>query len=560
MKHVPTYLTALLITLTVAGLPLAAAKPGKDIRLEPIAAFDSGSGETGAEIAVLDDKNGLVLVTNGAENRIDIFPLFGGPSSSFDMSPYGSGVQSVAVKNGLGVAVAAADPVVLPGKAVFFDPADPAAGPSSVVTVGALPDMVTFDHQGRRVLVANEGEPRCIDTAGNGVTDPSLATNPEGSISIIRLRGGQPGPATTVGFAAFNGSEASLRAKGVRVGTWPGASVAQDLEPEYITVSQDGKTAYVTLQENNALAIVDVPKGQVVDLVALGLKDHSLAENALDASDEDGPDGSGAANLRAWPVHGMHMPDAITSWKQRGKTLLATANEGDGREYFDNKDNDDGGTLCLIDEARVKDVALDAFFPLPDDINDLDTLQEDENLGRLKVSRFFPSTFTGGQPPTGDTDPADVEGLEYTSLASYGARSVSIWDAAGNRVWDSGDGIARAILETIGEDAWVNGPVQGTTAPPDSRSDDKGAEPEAVAAGKAYGRNLLFVGLERSGGVLVFDATDPAAPQLLEWKQTEDISPEGMQFVKEEDSPTGKALLVVSYEISGTTRVFEIVK
>jgi hypothetical protein len=98
------------------------------------------------------------------------------------------------------------------------------------------------------------------------------------------------------------------------------------------------------------------------------------------------------------------------------------------------------------------------------------------------------------------------------------------------------------------------------SAPPDSRSDDKGAEPEAVAAGKAYGRNLLFVGLERSGGVLVFDATDPAAPQLLEWKQTEDISPEGMQFVKEEDSPTGKALLVVSYEISGTTRVFEIVK
>ena len=153
-----------------------------------------------------------------------------------------------------------------------------------------------------------------------------------------------------------------------------------------------------------------------------------------------------------------------------------------------------------------------------------------------------------------------MPGLAYTKLASYGARSVSIWDEAGNLVWDSGDQFANKILATIGEDAWVNGPVIGTTGAPDGRSDDKGAEPEAVAAGKAYGRNLLFVGLERAGGIMTLDATDPTSPTLLEWVQTADVSPEGIQFVKEDESPTGKPLVLVSYEVSGTTTVFEVLK
>jgi hypothetical protein len=258
----------------------------------------------------------------------------------------------------------------------------------------------------------------------------------------------------------------------------------------------------------------------------------------------------------------MRMPDSIASWKSKGKTYTATANEGDGREYYDNADNDDGGdaVLCFIDEARVKDVTLDAGFPLPADIPTIGDLQEDENLGRLKITRFFPSEYYGGTPPTDDTDPEDVPGLAYTKLASYGARSVSIWDDRGHLVWDSGDQFAEKILATIGADAWVNGPVIGTAGAPDGRSDDKGAEPEAVAAGKAYGRNLLFVGLERAGGVMTLDATDPTSPTLLEWVQTADIAPEGIQFVEEDESPTGRPLVIVSYEGSGTTTVFEVLK
>ena len=156
--------TGRLLTITLASFaltaiagiaPADAKKPKniKDITLSPIVTFDSGSGEGGAEIVAFDSVNDLVLVTNGEENRIDIFPLPAGAPSSFDLTPFGAGVQSVAVKNGLAVAVVAADPVVLPGSAVFFDPANPGAGASAVVQVGALPDMVTFNYQGGLHLV-----------------------------------------------------------------------------------------------------------------------------------------------------------------------------------------------------------------------------------------------------------------------------------------------------------------------------------------------------------------------------------------------------------------------
>src|SRR5688572_7986270 len=71
------------------------------------------------------------------------------------LSPWGPKSTSVAVHNGvLVVAVPNADEA-LPGKAVFFD--TQTGGFLSAVTVGALPDMVTFTPNGEMVLVANEG-------------------------------------------------------------------------------------------------------------------------------------------------------------------------------------------------------------------------------------------------------------------------------------------------------------------------------------------------------------------------------------------------------------------
>ncbi|MGB9374645.1 MAG: choice-of-anchor I family protein [Jiangellales bacterium] len=542
--------TASALTLAGTATFAAAGPPRVTYDLRELAVLDSGSGEAGAEIVAFDEKNDLVLVTNGAQNRIDIFDL-DAPTAAFgslDLSAYG-GVQSVAVKGGKAVAAVAGDTVVEPGFAVFFDPADPAAG-IRPVQVGALPDMVTFTPNGRFVLVANEGEPRCVDADGNRTTDPTQATDPEGSISVIPIRKGQPQQARTATFTDFNPKKDALASAGVRF-TWPGATVAEDAEPEYIAVDPRSRTAYVSLQENNALAVVDIRRARVTTILPLGLKDYSKPGNEIDASDRDSDDPRFASR----PAFGMYQPDGLDGWTRWGRQYVVTANEGDGREYFDNLDNDDDGDLCFIDEARVKDVTLDAtVFPNAPD------LQEDESLGRLKVSQVALSEFTGGTPPTDGDDPADVDGLQYTSLASYGARSITIWSKRGDLVWDSGSELARTVAAQDPQ-GWTQRVPDWATDEYDSRSDDKGVEPESVVHGRAYGRDLLFVGLERAGGVITYDATRPWSPQLQGWTTTAGaISPEGLAFVSGKDSPTGRPLLLVAHEVSGTTVAYEVVR
>ena len=80
---------------------------------------------------------------------------------------------------------------------------------------------------------------------------------------------------TTLDFSAFNDAvlDPSIKING------PGASVAMDLEPEYIAVSSNSKFAYVTIQEANAVAIVQIESPAIVGLVGLGFKDHMLPGN-----------------------------------------------------------------------------------------------------------------------------------------------------------------------------------------------------------------------------------------------------------------------------------------
>jgi hypothetical protein len=92
--------------------------------------------------------------------------------------------------------------------------------------------------------------------------------------------------------------------------TGPGATVAQDLEPEYVTVSKDGRTAWVALQENNAIAVLDIKAGEFTSLRGMGFKDHLLPGNGMDVSDQNP-----AIRIANWPVYGVHMPDAIASYE-----------------------------------------------------------------------------------------------------------------------------------------------------------------------------------------------------------------------------------------------------
>ncbi len=482
-------------------------------------AFDEGA----AEIVAHDPATQRLFVVNGGTKAIDVLDATDptNPVRLFDISilAYGGGVNSVAVKNGIVAAAVEADPKQNPGTVVFFDTNGTYL---NEVTVGALPDMLIFTPDGTKVLVANEGEP-----------NDDYDNDPEGSVSIIDISGGvSSAGVTNVGFSDFNGDEATLKAAGVRI-FGPNATVAMDLEPEYIAVSADSNTAWVACQENNAIAVLDIAAGAITDIYPIGYKDHGLSENGIDASNRDDE-----INITPYAnVLGMYQPDAMTAFEIDGSTYLITANEGDARDY-------DG----FSEEARVKDLDLDAnAFP------DATTLQENEVLGRLNI------TTTLGEGASG-----------YHTLYAYGARSFSIFapDTTGlNMIFDSGSQLERLTAAQLPTEFNSNNDENGSF---DARSDDKGPEPEAVTVGTIDGRTYAFVGLERIGGIMVYEVTDPTAPQFIQYLNNRDFSgdaeagtagdlgPEGVIFISATDSPTGENLLAVANEISGTTTLYTI--
>ncbi|WP_205625037.1 choice-of-anchor I family protein [Geminicoccus roseus] len=486
-------------------------------RLELVGRITPESGlpqAAGAEIVAHDPETQRLFITNGANGSVDVVSIADptAPERLFsidvDQVIEGGSVTSVAVKDGLvAVAVKNPDPAA-EGFVALFDADGTYQGGAEV---GVGPDHVGFTPDGTRVLTANEGE-------------PVEGGDPQGSVSIVDVA--TPGflkTSTEIGFGGFDAKVEELRDQGVRI--FPNTLPSTDFEPEYLSVSADGKTAMVTLQENNAVAILDLETRQLTGIVPLGLKNHDQAGNGLDASDRD--DGIAIDN---WPVFGMYMPDNIASFQSGGATYYVIANEGDDRG----------------EDERVKDLDLDpTAFP------DADELQADEQIGRLGVSGI-----------DGDTD---GDG-DHDVLQSYGARSFSVLDASGKIVFDSGDQFEQIIAKHLPE--YFNSDNEENDSF-DSRSDNKGPEPEGIAVGEVDGTPYAFVGLERVGGIMVFDLSDPHAPEFVTYMNSRDFSapidsleagdigPEGLTFISAEDSPSGKPMIAVAHEISGTTALYE---
>lgn len=299
------------------------------------------------------------------------------------------------------------------------------------------------------------------------------------------------------------------------------------IDPWTIAVINDNDfgVASITVNTNGTFTRNNEP-----ELIQLGI--ISVRGNGLDASDRDGK-----INIRQWPVKGVFMPDAIAAYKFGAKTFLVTANEGDAREY---------DTFAEVARVGSGSVVLDTnTFP------NAAVLKNNANLGRLNIT-----TTLGRNPATG----------RFEELYAFGARSFSIWSADGELVFDSGDD-----LEMITAAAYpTNFNASNSSHEFDNRSDDKGPEPEGVVIGKAFGRTYAFIGLERIGGLAVYDISNPLCPSFVDYvnfrdfsagvqtPQAKDLGPEGLLFISEENSPTHRPLLVVGNEISGTTTIFEI--
>lgn len=487
------------------------------------------------EIVAFDPTNDLLFAVNpgdsgGAGRGVEVWDFSTVSSPTFVRLLATANVpNSVAVYHGL-VAVAETGAThAAAGTIDFFRASDGAS--VGTVTVGPLPDMVTFTPDGSRVLCANEGEPEYPDPFD--LSD--LVSDPDGSISIIDFTWDDVGFSFTVAptetaridFTSLNGTETAMRAQDIRIYR----SASQSLEPEYIAVSPDGTRAWVTLQEANAFAVINLTTNSLIEVRPFGLKDwNQVGGPQLDLSDRDGttgPNENATINMANWPVHGMYQPDTIVSFSIGGVVYYATANEGD--EWIDA----DAGDQDL--EGDVGDITLDAGVFTDG------TLTTNAKLGRAHISLLAQDHNPDG---TGNSE----------RICVYGGRSFSIWAASDfSQVYDSGDVLER---QTALHKPGVHNDDAGEF---DKRSDNKGGEPEALAYGQVGSRHYIFVGMERTNVVMVFDVTTPASATFLQLIHVDgDVGPEGMKFISATDSPNGKPLLVLANEVSGNLRIYQI--
>ena len=386
--------------------------------------------------------------------------------------------------------------------------------------------MVTFSPDGRYVLTADEGEPR----EGYGEDDP------EGSVTVVSL---DDDIVSVIGFEAFDNPLArkALADKGIimQKGTVP----SEDFEPEYIAVGSN--KAYITLQEANAVAVLDLDSMLFTGVYTVGLEDYSVVPVDIDKKDD-------AYNPRTYEtLRGIRMPDGIAYFSIAGNDYIVTANEGDAREWGDylNEDERDfgDGDVSPTGAITAENAGLDGkvVFLASDDYDGLD------------------------------------DGIDYI----YGGRTMTIFRIDDNgleEVFTTADDAERITYSYLPE--YYN--ASNDNAVLDDRSGKKGPEAEAVTVGEVNGRIYAFLALERTGGIMVYDVTEPENSkyvnyintrdftsivsgseiyedgELDKWVTGGDVAPEGLAFVSAEDSPTGEALLIAAFEVSGTVAVYTL--
>lgn len=458
---------------------------------------------SGAGVAVAEFGTGSNL--SSSSTSISLTGLFGGNLKD---------VTSVAVDPlGRGFGVLTALPTAsstVRGKVVLFNTVTGAV--LNELDVGYHPDSVTFSPDGSRIVVANEGEPFAgVDAAGSvSVVNLSAIT------SAAQVSGLTAAQVVTTDFSAGNLGPNVPALSSLRINPANAATPGHDLEPEFITIQ--GSTAYVTLQEANAIGVFDLDTNQWVDIHALG-----TIQQRIDASDSEN-----AININDL-VHGLPMPDGIASFEVGGQRYLVTANEGDGR--------DSSSGFNTPDEARANTANLVE--------TGVANLSNTTGIGRLNISRF-----------DGNTD-ADAK-IEVPTM--FGTRSFSLWNAdTGALVADSGSRFEELTAQLV--PSLFNSEL-GKTSEFDKRSDNKGPEPESVVIGQVGTHTYAFIGLERTGGLMQFDVTNPHQPRFVDYVNTGLThgtgAPEGLAFISAAHSPTGRAFVVVAYEGAGGVEVFGV--
>ena len=483
------------------------------------------NGQSGLLAAIpLGDLTAGISVARLSGTDIDVKALVEAADSSFR---YGD-MTSVAISpdNTILAAALQAEGYHDAGRvALFACNADGSLTLRGLVETGVQPDMVTFAGSST-VLTADEGEPR--EGYGDGIVDP------RGSVTVADV---STLTSEVVGFDELASAGIVLK-KGVDPST--------DLEPEYIAVS--GGKAYVTLQENNAIAVLDLASRTFDGIYSAGFEDYSVTPIDIDKKDD------AYAPRTYGSLMGIRMPDGIAAFQVDGKTYLVTANEGDAREWGD----EDLGTFYLSEDEQ--DFGEEGVTSPTGAITG-------ENSGLEGKVVFFKVE--------------DFDGLDSGKDYLFGGRTFTIYEAGENgvtEVFTSGNDFETLTARYLTD--YYNCSNDNTVV--DDRSGKKGPEAESVTVGTVDGRTYAFVALERTGGVMVYDVTEPASAQYVnyintrdfasivegseeyedgeldKWVTGGDVAPEGLLFLSDAVSPTGEALLLAACEVSGTVAVYQV--
>ncbi|MGI6028596.1 MAG: choice-of-anchor I family protein [Candidatus Heteroscillospira sp.] len=384
---------------------------------------------------------------------------------------------------------------------------------------GVQPDMVTFTPNGSKILTANEGEPRMGYTYADAV-------DPKGSVTVIDVKSGT---AETIGFEKYDAADARQALVDADIVLKKDTAPSVDLEPEYIACSNT--TAYITLQEANAVAVLDLNTNDYRGIFSVGFEDYSSIAVDINGGD-DGYSPEIYENLL-----GIRMPDGISMTTIGGVDYILTANEGDSRAW-------------PLEDISGTDIEAES------DSNEVKNKQSPSgNINIAKKVTWFKVS--------------DYDGLDAGTDYLFGGRSFTMFKVTANgleQVFDSTNDFETKTADYLPD--YFNCSNDDTEK--DSRSGKKGPEPESVVTGTVDGRTYAFVTLERIGGIMVYDITNPAKVSYVNYINSRDFvnvdedgvgaddSPEGLAFVPASQSPTGGALLLAACEVGGTVAVYDL--
>ena len=539
------------------GHPTAGYENGNStLNITQIARYTSGQFNVDGgvmEIVAYSQMNGFAYAINGQSGLLSAIPLSGLTAGAaitqlngtdidvkalveaMDSSFHYGDMTSVAVSPDSTTLAAAlqAEGYNDTGRvALFACNEDGSLTLKGLVETGVQPDMVTFADNDM-VLTADEGEPR--EGYGDGIPDP------RGSVTVVDV---SACTSEVVGFEVFDARRAELAADGVVLKKESAPSV--DFEPEYIAVA--GGKAYITLQENNAIAVLDLASRAYDGVWSAGFEDYSVTPIDIDKKDD------AYAPKTYNSLMGIRMPDGIAAFQVDGRTYLVTANEGDAREWGD----EELGTFYLNEDER--DFGEEGVTSPTGAITG-----EDSGLEGKVV--FFKAE--------------DFDGLDSGKDYLFGGRTFTLYEAGENgitEVFTSGDDFEALTAQYLPD--YYN--CSNDNAVLDDRSGKKGPEAESATVGTVNGRSYVFVALERTGGIMAYDVTEPASvryvnyintrdfssvvegseqyedEELDKWVTGGDVAPEGLLFLGESVSPTGEALLLAACEVSGTVTAYQV--